>query len=103
MLGLSEQWRRWIKDALGLTEHIEVLYNPCPMIEPKPELKQKEILFAGTVIPRKGYADLIRRFAKIAAFYPEWKVVFTGNGEIEKAKAIAKEYGIEELMSCQRW
>lgn len=42
------------------------------MIEPKPELKQKEILFAG-------------------------------NGEIEKGKAIAKEYGIEELMSCQRW
>lgn len=72
MLGLSEQWRRWIKDALGLTEHIEVLYNPSPMIEPKPELKQKEILFAG-------------------------------NGEIEKGKAIAKEYGIEKLMSCQRW
>ena len=46
---------------------------------------------------------MIRRFAKIAAFYPEWKVVFAGNGEIEKAKAIAKEYGIEELMSCQRW
>lgn len=103
VLVLSEQWRRWIKDALGLTEHIEVLYNPCPRIEPKPELKQKEILFAGTVIPRKGYADLIRGFAKIAASYPEWKVVIAGNGEIENAKAIANEYGIEEQIEFLGW
>ena len=73
------------------------------MIEPKPELKQKEILFAGTIIPRKGYADLIRGFAKIAAFYPEWKVVFAGNGEIEKAKAITKECGVEEQIEFLGW
>lgn len=30
---LSEQWRRWIKDSLGLTKHIEVLYNPCTIVE----------------------------------------------------------------------
>ena len=96
VLVLSEQWRKWIKEALGLTEHIEVLYNPCPIVESKPELKQKEILFAGTVIPRKGYADLIRGFSKIASSYPDWKVVIAGNGEIDKAKAIAKECGIEK-------
>lgn len=87
VLVLSEQWRRWIKDALGLTEHIEVLYNPCPIVERKPELKQNEILFAGTVIPRKGYADLIRGFAKIAKKHLDRKVVIAGNGEIDKAKA----------------
>ena len=103
VLVLSEQWRRWVKDALGLTEHIEVLYRPCPMIEPKRELKQKEILFARSIIPRKGYADLIRGFAKIAAFYPEWKVIFAGNGEIEKVKAITKECGVEEQIEFLGW
>lgn len=103
VLVLSEQWRRWIKEALGLTEHIEVLYNPCPIVERKPELKQKEILFAGTVIPRKGYADLIRGFSKIASSYPDWKVVIAGNGEIDKAKAIAKECGIEKQVVFLGW
>lgn len=103
VLVLSEQWRRWIKDALGLTKHIEVLYNPCPVVERKPELKQKEILFAGTVIPRKGYADLIRGFAKIAKLHPDWKVVIAGNGEIDKAKAIAVECGIEKQVEFLGW
>lgn len=103
VLVLSEQWRRWIKDALGLTEHIEVLYNPCPIVERKPELKQNEILFAGTVIPRKGYADLIRGFAKIASNHLDWKVVIAGNGEIDKAKAVAKECGIEDQVVFLGW
>lgn len=103
VLVLSEQWRRWIKDALGLTEHIEVLYNPCPNVEQKPELKQKEILFAGTVIPRKGYADLIRGFAKITTKHIDWKLVIAGNGEIDKAKAIAKECGIEKQVEFLGW
>ena len=103
VLVLSEQWRRWIKDSLGLTEHIEILYNPCPVVMRKPELRQKEILFAGTVIPRKGYADLIRGFAKIANLHPDWKVVIAGNGEIDKAKAIAKECGIEKQAKFLGW
>ena len=103
VLVLSEQWRRWIKDALGLTDHIEVLYNPCPIVERKPELKQKKILFAGSVIPRKGYADLIRGFAKIAAKHRDWKVVIAGNGEIDKAKIIAKDCNIENQVEFLGW
>lgn len=103
VLVLSEQWRRWIKESLGLTEHIEVLYNPCPIVERKPELKQKEILFAGTVIARKGYADLIRGFAKIAHTHPDWRVVIAGNGETDKAKEIAKECGIEHQVDFLGW
>lgn len=103
VLLLSEQWRRWIKDSLGLTERIEVLYNPCPVVMRNPELRQKEILFAGTVIPRKGYADLIRGFAKIANLHPDWKVVIAGNGEIDKAKAIATNCGIEKQVKFLGW
>lgn len=103
VLVLSEQWRRWIKDSLGLAERIEVLYNPCPIVERKPELRQKEILFAGSVIQRKGYADLIRGFAQIAQKHTDWKVVIAGNGEIDKARNIAKECGVERQVVFLGW
>lgn len=103
VLVLSAQWKRWIEEALGLTEHIEVLHNPCPMVHCRNDLREKHILFAGTVIPRKGYEDLIRGFGKIAHEFPNWKVVFAGNGEIDRAKEIAKETGCIQQTSFLGW
>lgn len=103
ILVLSEQWRKWIKEALGITEHVEVLYNPCPKVNRREDSRENIILFAGTIIPRKGYADLIKAFAKIAKKYPDWKVVFAGNGEIENAKNIATEDGISNQIVFLGW
>lgn len=103
VLVLSEQWKRWIKEALNLTEHIEVLYNPCPQVNRKEGLKENYILFAGSIIPRKGYADLIKGFSLISSKYPNWKVVFAGNGEIDTAKKIAIQYNVEKQISFLGW
>lgn len=103
ILVLSEQWRKWIKEALGITEHVEVLFNPCPIVNRKEEIKEHNILFAGTIIPRKGYADLIKAFSLIASKYPDWKIVFAGNGEIEKAKKIASKCGISNQTLFLGW
>lgn len=100
---LSEQWRKWIKEALGLTEHIKVLYNPCPTVNRRDDIRQKNILFAGTIIKRKGYDTLIKGFARIAKKYPDWKIVFAGNGEIEQAQAIAKDEKIESQTIFLGW
>ena len=101
ILVLSEQWKKWIKEALGLTEHVEVLYNPCPKVNRRDDIRENSILFAGTIIPRKGYADLIKAFAKIAKKYPDWKVILAGNGEIENAKKTASEYGVSNQIIFQ--
>lgn len=103
VLVLSKQWQRWIKDALGLTEHIEVLYNPCPIVNRREDMREKNILFAGTIIPRKGYETLLRGFALIAPKYPDWKVVFAGNGEIDKAKDIANILHITNQADFLGW
>lgn len=103
VLVLSEQWRKWIKDALGITEHIEVLYNPCPKVNRRDDIRENHILFAGTIIQRKGYGDLIKAFSLIAEKHSNWKVVFAGNGEIEKAKRIAKDYGISQQIEFLGW
>ena len=103
VLVLSEQWKRWIKEALGLTEHIEILYNPCPIVNRRDDIREKSILFAGTIIPRKGYETLLRGFALIASIYPEWRITFAGNGEIENAQRIAKELKIEKQVEFLGW
>lgn len=103
VLVLSEQWRRWIKESLGLTARIKVLYNPCPVVDRRDDLRQNQILFAGTVIPRKGYAVLLKGFALIAGKYPQWKVVFAGNGEIDRARSIAESLGIAGQVEFLGW
>ena len=74
-----------------------VVYNPCKKIESnKQYTKEKHILYAGSIVKAKGYIDMIRAFAKIAAEYKDWKIVFAGNGEIKEGKNLAKELGIKE-------
>ncbi len=47
--------------------------------EAAPERPRKKIILcAGTLGPRKGQPYLARAFAKIAAEFPEWKLVFIG-------------------------
>mgnify|MGYP000789623931 CR=1 FL=1 len=103
VLVLSEQWRRWIGGALGLSERIEVQYNPCPIVNRREDKRMKKILFAGTIIPRKGYETLLRSFALIADSYPDWTVTFAGNGEIENGKRIAAELNIGERVRFLGW
>lgn len=103
ILVLSEQWRRWLKEALDITENVEVLYNPCPKVNRRDDIREHNILFAGTIIPRKGYMDLIQAFAKIADKHKDWTVVFAGNGEIEKAKDAVEKLNIDRQIKFLGW
>ena len=103
VLVLSEQWRCWIKMALGLSNHIEVLYNPCPIVNRRDDLRKNHILFAGSIISRKGYETLIRGFAKIAQEHSDWKVIFAGHGEIANAMKIVECCGIQDQVEFLGW
>lgn len=104
VLVLSEQWRRWIEDALGVVDGVKVIYNPCPTVVRKNNASRRnQILFAGSIIPRKGYDILLKAFAKIANNYPDWNLIFAGNGEVEKGKVIAKELGIYNQVKFIGW
>ena len=100
---LSEQWRKWLRDALDITDNVKVVYNPCPIANRREDLRKNKILFAGTVIPRKGYETLLRGFSLISMKHPEWRVVIAGNGEIERGKKIANDLGIENQVEFLGW
>ena len=100
---LSQKWKKDVYDTFQ-NDNIEVIYNPCTSkISPMSYAKQKQILFAGTINERKGYVDLIKAFAIIAAKYPDWKVVFAGNGEINQGKEWAEKLNIAQQCDFIGW
>ncbi len=101
---LSNYWKKQVEQIVIKPGKIKVIYNPCPEVKQKSDLlKQKTILFAGTLNERKGYSDLLRAFSKIAAQFPEWKIVFAGNGEIELAIKLSISLNISNNVIFKGW
>lgn len=95
LIVLSPQWIKWINQAFPENKFtMKVLYNPCPIVHRDFAKKQKQILFAGTLNERKGYNRLLIAFSKICQNHKDWKLIFAGNGKIDKAKELQKQYNI---------
>lgn len=101
---LSEYWRNKVTETFQLGNKAIVIYNPCTAIMyPEKYQKEKKILYAGTLNARKGYADMIQAFSIIAQSFPDWKIVFAGNGEIEQGKVLAEKYHISQQTEFAGW
>lgn len=105
ILVLSYTWKEEVLKNFHLPkDKIEILYNPCPKVEPSQiEERENYILFAGTLIIRKGYKDLINAFALISEKHPSWRLKLAGNGNIEEGKCLIKELGIENKVDFLGW
>jgi len=104
VLVLSEQWKRWLDELMGIRDKVQVLYNPCPIVNNNlDENKQNYILFAGYLIERKGYIDFIKAFSEIANKYPQWDIVLAGTGEIDSGKNLSRQLGIENQVKFLGW
>jgi len=72
-----------------------VIYNPSIEVSNVQYANDsKTILFAGRLDSNKGYHVLLEAFALIAPKHLNWKIIFAGNGEIDKATKIAEEQQI---------
>ena len=101
---LSQIWKKYVSEAFDLDDKVRVVYNPCTAkVYPDIYKKRKQILYAGTVNARKGYKDMIRAFAKIARGFPDWQIVFAGNGEVEQGYVLAARLGIAEQTVFLGW
>ena len=93
-----------IRRLYNVGNKMSVIYNPCLEINFTSYLnRKKQILFAGILNKNKGYEDLINAFALLAVKYPEWKVIFAGNGEIENAKALVINLKIQNQVEFKGW
>ncbi len=97
---LAPRWESIICDVFkGNNYQFEVVYNPCPHVPKRLhscDVKEKYILYAGRLSERKGYNRLLEAFAQIAKRYPDWKLIFAGDGEIENAIQLRGSLKIDE-------
>ena len=108
---LSPTWEKIINHAyLDRNYNIKVLWNPCPKVSISSIPKKKQILYAGTLVKRKGYDILLRAFGKIACNHQDWSVAFAGNpylldgiNELEHGKQIASTLGISDQVKWLGW
>lgn len=101
---LSYQWERWINEFYPNNKFkIKVLWNPCPIVNRNNTNKHNQILFAGSIIKRKGYNILLQAFSLIANKYNDWQLIFAGNGEINEGKSIAKQLNINDRVKWLGW
>ncbi len=113
IITLSEYWQYIVTNEFKLENKVVVIYNPCTIStaandkEKINTLREKtamqSILYAGTVNQRKGYVDMITAFSLIAKKFPNWQLVFAGNGEIEQGKTLAKKLGISQQTQWLGW
>lgn len=95
LIVLSPQWVTWIDEAFPDNNFkMSVVYNPCPRVKRDFNKRKKEILYAGILSDRKGYNRLLEAFAKVYQQFPDWKLVFAGNGELDKAEELREELNI---------
>ena len=95
LIVLSPQWVVWINEAYPANQFdMTVVYNPCPIVKRDFSKRKKEVLYAGMLSDRKGYNRLLEAFSKLYDKYPDWKLVFAGNGEIDKARQLCIELKI---------
>lgn len=101
---LSESIRVKLETMFGIQGKVYAIQNPCPDILPSPYTDAgREILYAGMLNRNKGYADLIRAFARVAARYPDWKLTIAGAGELGKARRLVADLGLTARVSFPGW
>lgn len=100
---LSNYWKKEIMATFCELNNIRVIHNPCVAVKDDKLNEENIILYAGTLNSRKGYPDLIDAFSRIADLFPDWKIIFAGNGELEKGKALARKFGVENQVIFIGW
>lgn len=103
IIALSNYWKSEINSSYSLEQKVVVIHNPAPNITVNKTEKENIILYAGAICKRKGYEDLLYAFAKIYKQFPNWKIMFAGNGEIERGKKLATKLNIRQQVVFLGW
>lgn len=101
---LSEEWRDYFAENVCDSEKIVVVHNGVKVpAEPCSPWSQQDILFLGRLDARKSPDVLLRASRQVLERFPGTKVVFGGDGEVEKNKALAEELGIANHCEFHGW
>jgi glycosyltransferase involved in cell wall biosynthesis len=88
-------------------DNIVVIPNPIPDIDTDTlsttTTRGHRILYLAHLIQRKGYPLLIQAFANLASRYPDCRLIFAGSAEVDVARRLCAENGIEDRVDFLGW
>lgn len=101
---LSEEWAEWMTSRRFSPKRLVVMHNAVsvPMESCSPR-SHRDILFLGRLDENKGPDVLLRASVRVLKSHPETKLVFGGDGSLEKYKALANKLGISDRCEFLGW
>ncbi len=104
VIALSEEWRAAL---LGMQPASRVVVIPNPVEIPPWQASldagAPTVLFLGVIKERKGVHDLLRAWRGVLRAVPGARLVLGGVGEIEVARALARELQVEDSVEMPGW
>jgi glycosyltransferase involved in cell wall biosynthesis len=101
---LSTDWEEWVQGVVSGPRVITVHNSIARSTPPKDISKQtSQLLFLGRIGKRKGAFDLLNAIAAVKEEFPDVYLIMGGDGEVDKAAAMARELGIEENVKFAGW
>lgn len=105
VLVLSETWRSFVLEVapkanvVVLPNYVEVPKH----IKASRKGSQINVLFLGLIGENKGVYDLLPAFAEAVKNVPQLFLRIGGDGEVDKARALIHELGLEDHVECLGW
>lgn len=101
---LSEEWRDYFAKNVCDPEKITVLHNAVkvPAVPCSPCLRQ-DVLFLGRLDANKSPDVLLRASKEVLKHFSETKIIFGGDGEVEKSARLAEKLGVADRCEFCGW
>lgn len=107
VVALSEQWADFVRKDLGVpAAQVTEIANGVPAahdLQPRPRDRPVHIAFFGVVGHRKGTDVLIDALGALAAKGVQFQVTIGGNGDVDAARAHARNVGIADRVRFLGW
>lgn len=101
---LSEEWRDYFAENVCDPNRITVVHNGVAVpAKPCSPCSHQDVLFLGRLDANKSPDVLLRASSEVLKRFPETKIVFGGDGEVEKNMRLAEELGIAGSCEFHGW
>lgn len=103
---LSDSWLHYL-NSISPKANVQILPNYVNLADlssrTDDHAAEVNVLFLGVVGTRKGIYDLLPAFKEALLVAPALRLIIGGNGEVDKAEALALELGISEWVTFAGW
>jgi glycosyltransferase involved in cell wall biosynthesis len=104
---LGNAQRQYFVDTVGLDpERVVVVHNAVPApeaVSPCPDNQQCQLLFVGTLIERKGLADLMEALAQPEVRQQSWHLRIVGEGDRSRWAKLIETHGLAGRIEVVGW